>query len=107
MKRYYRELGGGQWLARVDGNPVLGVVEAAAHAAAEYGLAGVTVVDIVDDADPRSALLLQPPPTPITPDAEFDRIAALAESAATASEVGELIKKFVLRAIRQGVIRRA
>ncbi len=37
LMRYFRNIATGEWLARVDGNPVASVAEAVAHAGAEYG----------------------------------------------------------------------
>lgn len=76
MNRYYRTADG--WLARVDGNPVLTIEESQAHAAAEYGVAGVTAED--HDTDPRQGTLRMPPappPTPPPPPTLAERVAAL------------------------------
>lgn len=66
-RRYYRTTGG-EWLERVDGNPVISIDEAEAHAAAEYGVASVVAVDVPDrGADPRQGARTQPPAQPAPP----------------------------------------
>lgn len=93
MKRYAKL--GTQWLARVDGNPILNGEEWLTHVESEYGVTGVELVETDDDVDPREGVLLKPPPGPPPPKSIDTVLKEELEAATTLTQLkAALLKRF-------------
>ena len=94
MNRFYKL--GGQWLARVDGNPVLTATESKQHCESEYGVSGIAVLDAEDDPRPSdSNTWLFPPPVPPSPPTRNQALKSDLQSATTIIAIKDALLRWL------------
>lgn len=99
----------GQFLGRLDGNPITPLEAWKLHVASEYGIDPATIEVVEQETDPRVGVLIDPPAPP--PDPEMVELAQLyalldkLDADVTAAEVKTLVLRYFRRLRRQGRLR--